>query len=230
MCQGRDLPQSLPRDRGGLGYRAAPLLSREEGFSDSQYHLRKSTKTKASIRGVGPKNKKQIGKTKRAHGVITMLLFSGPSRPGTGMFSRPCAGHGTARSLNVPNIPKYDIGRPDALTHATAVRSSPPVVSENLLAGVYAFERHHGSLALRRELAKRGVIQGRVAAVVDVPAGRREVVNKRQEGGKKGKRRRQYVLGLGVQLPYSLNRSRLHGTQYWSAVLLLPLILRGMYP
>lgn len=50
------------------------------------------------------------------------------------------------------------------------VCSSPPVVSENLLAGVDALERHHRRLALRRELAKRGVVQGRVAAVVDVPA------------------------------------------------------------
>lgn len=98
------------------------------------------------------------------------------------MFSRPCPGHGTVRSSNVPNIPKYIAFRPGgALAHATAVRFLPPIVSENLLAGVYALERHDRRLAFRRELAKRGVIQGRVAAVVYVPAGRREVVNERQE-------------------------------------------------
>ena len=57
-----------------------------------------------------------------------------------------------------------------------AVCSSPSVINENLLAGVYTLESHHGRLAFRRELVKRGVIQGRVAAVVDVPAGRCNVV------------------------------------------------------
>lgn len=106
------------------------------------------------------------------------------------MFSRPCPGRGTVRCSNVLSTPKRDAVRHGgALTHATVVRYSPPVVSENLLAGFYALERDHRRLALRRELAKRGVIQGRVAAVVDVPAGRRKVVNERHEKRKRKRRR-----------------------------------------